>query len=81
MRDDLEKLYRDTLVILMFKKCLDQFDISDDLARITWTNEFADFNSFLTQAHLGKISAYLNEMSGVTMKLRIDENGELKGVS
>ena len=44
MRDDLEKLYRDTLVILMFKKCLDQLDISDDLARITWTNEFADFN-------------------------------------
>lgn len=62
----------------MFKKCLDQLDISDDLARITWTNEFADFNSVLTQAHLGKISAYLNEMSGVTMKLGIDENGELK---
>ena len=72
MRDDLEKLYRDTLVILMFKKCLNQLDISDDLARITWTNEFADFNSFLTQTHLGKISAYLNEMSGVTMKLGID---------
>ena len=30
------------------------------------------------QKHLGKISAYLNEMSGVTMKLGLDENGELK---
>lgn len=78
IQNDLEKLYRDTLVILMFKKCLEQLDVSDDLARITWTNEFADFNSFLTQTHLGKISAYLNEMSGVTMKLGLDENGELK---
>jgi 3',5'-cyclic AMP phosphodiesterase CpdA len=47
IRDDLEKLYRDTLVILMFKKCLDQLDISDDLAQITWTNEFADLIRFL----------------------------------
>ena len=30
------------------------------------------------QKHLGKISAYLNKMSGVTMKLGLDENGELK---
>ena len=30
------------------------------------------------QKHLGKISAYLNKMSGVTMKLELDENGELK---
>ena len=43
-----------------------------------WTNEFADFNSFPMQKHLGKISACLNEMSGVTMKLGLDENGELK---
>lgn len=62
----------------MFKKCLEQLDISDDLAQITWANEFADFNSFPMQIHLGKISAYLNEMSGVTMKLGLDENGELK---
>lgn len=65
----------------MFKKCLEQLDIYDDLAQITWTNEFADFNSFPMQIHLGKISAYLNEMSGVTMKLGIDENGELKVMS
>ena len=63
MRDDLEKLYRDTLVVLMFKKCLEQLDVSAELAQITWTN---------------KLSAYLNEMSGVTMKLGLDENGELK---
>ena len=77
MRDDLEKLYRDTLVVLMFKKCLEQLDVSAELAQITWTNKFADFNSFPMQKHLGKISAYLNEMSGVTMKLGLDENGEL----
>ena len=53
----------------MFKKCLEQLDISDDLAQITWANEFADFNSFPMQIHLGKIAAYLNEMSGGTMKL------------
>ena len=74
MRDDLEKLYRDTLVVLMFKKCLEQLDVSAELAQITWTNKFADFNSFPMQKHLGKISAYLNEMSGVTMKLGLDEN-------
>lgn len=78
MREDLESLYRDTLVILMFKKCLERLDVSTDLAQITWTNEFADFNSFPMQKHLGKISAYLNKMSGVTMKLGLDENGELK---
>lgn len=78
MREDLESLYRDTLVILMFKKCLERLDVSTDLAQITWTNEFADFNSFPMQKHLGKISAYLNKMSGVTMKLELDENGELK---
>ena len=78
MREDLESLYRDTLVILMFKKCLERLDVSTDLAQITWTNEFADFNSFPMQKHLGKISAYLNKMSGVTMKLGMDENGELK---
>lgn len=78
MRKDLESLYRDTLVILMFKKCLERLDVSTDLAQITWTNEFADFNSFPMQKHLGKISAYLNKMSGVTMKLELDENGELK---
>ena len=78
MRKDLESLYRDTLVILMFKKCLERLDVSTDLAQITWTNEFADFNSFPMQKHLGKISAYLNKMSGVTMKLGLDENGELK---
>ena len=61
--------HRDTLVILMFKKCLERLDVSTDLAQITWTNEFADFNSFPMQKHLGKISAYLNKMSGVTMKL------------
>ena len=69
MRKDLESLYRDTLVILMFKKCLERLDVSTDLAQITWTNEFADFNSFPMQKHLGKISAYLNKMSGVTMKM------------
>lgn len=78
MRKDLESLYRDTLVILMFKKCLERLDVSTDLAQITWTNEFADFNSFPMQKHLGKISAYLDKMSGVTMKLELDENGELK---
>lgn len=78
MRDDLEKLYHDTLVILMFKKCLDQLDISDDLAQITWTNEFADFNSFPPRTYLDKISAYLNKINGVTMKLGLDENRELK---
>lgn len=78
MRKDLETLYRDTLVILMFKKCLERLDVSDDLAQITWTNEFVDFNSFPTQTHLSKISAYLNTMNGVTMKLGLDENGELK---
>lgn len=78
MRKDLESLYRDTLVILMFKKCLERLDVSTDLAQITWTNEFADFNSFPMQKHLGKISAYLNKMSGVTMKLELNENGELK---
>lgn len=78
MRKDLETLYRDTLVILMFKKCLERLDVSDDLAQITWTNEFVDFNSFPTQTHLSKISAYLNQMNGVTMKLGLDENGELK---
>lgn len=62
----------------MFKKCLERLDVSTDLAQITWTNEFADFNSFPMQKHLGKISAYLNKMSGVTMKLGLDENGELK---
>ena len=67
MREDLESLYRDTLVILMFKKCLERLDVSTDLAQITWTNEFADFNSFPMQKHLGKISAYLNKMSGVTI--------------
>jgi len=66
------------IVILMFKKCLERLDVSTDLAQITWTNEFADFNSFPMQKHLGKISAYLNKMSGVTMKLGLDENGELK---
>ena len=78
MRKDLETLYRDTLVILMFKKCLERLDVSDDLAQITWTNEFVDFNSFPTQTHLSKISSYLNKMNGVTMKLGLDENGELK---
>ena len=78
MRKDLETLYRDTLVILMFKKCLERLDVSDDLAQITWTNEFVGFNSFPTQTHLSKISAYLNQMNGVTMKLGLDENGELK---
>ncbi len=78
MRKDLESLYRDTLVIFMFKKCLERLDVSTDLAQITWTNEFADFNSFPMQKHLGKISAYLNKMSGVTIKLELDENGELK---
>lgn len=78
IREDLEKLYRDTLVILMFKKCLDQLDISEDLARITWTDEFVDFNIFPVNAHLPKISAYLNQMSGVTVKLNLDENGEMK---
>ena len=38
MRKDLESLYRDTLVILMFKKCLERLDVSTDLAQITWTN-------------------------------------------
>ena len=65
-------------LILMFKKSLERLDVSADLAQITWTNEFADFNSFPMQKHLGKISAYLNKMSGVTMKLGLDENGELK---
>ena len=78
MRKDLETLYRDTLVILMFKKCLERLDVSNDLAQITWTNEFVDFNSFPTQTHLSKISSYLNKMNGVTMKLGLDENGELK---
>ena len=78
MRKDLESLYRDTLVILMFKKCLERLDVSTDLAQSTWTNEFADFNSFPLQKHLGKISAYINKISGVTMKLGLDENGELK---
>lgn len=78
MREDLEKLYRDTLVILMFKKCLDQLDISEDLARITWTDEFVNFNTLPLNAHLPKISAYLNKMNGVTMKLDLDENGEMK---
>ena len=35
MREDLESLYRDTLVILMFKKCLERLDVSTDLAQIT----------------------------------------------
>lgn len=78
MRKDLETLYRDTLVILMFKKCLERLDVSDDLAQITWTNEFVDFNSFPTQTHLSKISSYLNKMNGTTIKLGLDENGELK---
>ena len=78
MRKDLETLYRDTLVILMFKKCLERLDVSNDLAQITWTNEFVDFNSFPTQTHLSKISSYLNKMNGVTVKLGLDENGELK---
>lgn len=78
MRKDLETLYRDTLVILMFKKCLERLDVSNDLAQITWTNEFADFNSFPTQTHLSKISSYLNKMNGTTIKLGLDENGELK---
>lgn len=78
MRKDLEALYRDTLVILMFKKCLERLDVSDDLAQITWTNEFVDFNSFPTQTHLSKISSYLNKMNGTTIKLGLDENGELK---
>ena len=78
MRKDLETLYRDTLVILMFKKCLERLDVSNDLAQITWTNEFVDFNSFPTQTHLSKISSYLDKMNGVTMKLGLDENGELK---
>ena len=78
MRKDLETLYRDTLVILMFKKCLERLDVSKDLAQITWTNEFVDFNSFPTQTHLSKISSYLNKMNGTTIKLGLDENGELK---
>ena len=78
MRKDLETLYRDTLVILMFKKCLERLDVSNDLAQITWTNEFVDFNSFPTQTHLSKISSYLNKMNGTTIKLGLDENGELK---
>lgn len=78
MRKDLETLYRDTLVILMFKKCLERLDVSDDLAQITWTNEFVNLNSFPTQTHLSKISSYLDKMNGVTMKLGLDENGELK---
>ena len=78
MRKDLEALYRDTLIILMFKKCLERLDVSDDLAQITWTNEFVDFNSFPTQTHLSKISSYLNKMNGTTIKLGLDENGELK---
>ena len=61
----------------MFKKCLERLDVSTDLTQITGTNEFADFNSFSMQKHLGKISAYLNKMNGVTMKLELDENGEL----
>ena len=43
MRKDLESLYRDTLVILMFKKCLERLDVSTDLAQITWTNEFVSY--------------------------------------
>nr|DAK86642.1 MAG TPA: hypothetical protein [Caudoviricetes sp.] len=78
MRKDLETLYRDTLVILMFKKCLERLDVSNDLAQITWTNAFVDFNSFPTQTHLSKISSYLNKMNGTTIKLGLDENGELK---
>lgn len=78
MREDLEKLYRDTLVVLMFKKCLDQLDISEDLARITWTDEFVGFNTFPVNTHLPKISAYLNKINGFTMKLDLDENGEMK---
>ena len=78
LRKDLETLYRDTLVILMFKKCLERLDVSNDLAQITWTNEFVDFNSFPTQTHLSKISSYLNKMNGTTIKLGLDENGELK---
>ena len=62
----------------MFKKCLERLDVSTDLTQITGTNEFADFNSFSMQKHLSKISAYLNKMNGVTMKLELDENGELK---
>ena len=78
MRKDLENLYQDTLVIMMFKKCLERLDVSTDLAQITWTNEFADFNSFPMQKHFGKISAYLNEMSGVTINLELNENSGLK---
>lgn len=78
IRNDFEKLYRDTYIILMFKKCLEHLDISSDLAHITWTNDYKDFDKTTLAHQLSTISTFLNHMDGFTMKLALDENGELK---
>lgn len=78
MRKDLEKLYRDTHIIMMFKKCLEQLDFSSDLLRITWTKEYVDFDKLPQQQQLVKIASFLNEIDGFSMKLALDKLGELK---
>jgi len=78
IRKDLEKLYRDTHLIMMFKKCLEKLDISSDLSHITWTSEYVDFDKLPQDKQLMGIDNFLNEMDVFSMKLILDENGEMK---
>lgn len=78
MKKDLEKLYHDTHIIMMFKKCLEKIDFSSDLTQITWTSEYADFDKLSLNSQLIKIDDFLNKMNGFSMKLALDEYGELK---
>ena len=78
MKSDLEKLYRDTHLIMIFKKCLERLNFSSDLLHITWTSEYVDFDKLPQDKQLMSINNFLNEMDGFSMKLILDENGELK---
>lgn len=78
MKKDLEQLYRDTHLIIMFKKALENLNIKEELKQITWTGNYTDFDRLSPHEQLHKIHDFLSTFPKFPMQLTLDENGEFK---
>jgi len=78
MKIDLKQLYRDTHLIIMFKKDLENLNIKEELKQITWTGNYTDFYRLSPHEQLHIIHDFLSTFPKFPMQLTLDENGEFK---
>lgn len=76
MRTDLEKIYRDTHMVMMFKRLIEGAEVERDIKRITWTKKYVNIIEMNHDDQLEEIVTYMNQLPKFKMGLALDKDGE-----